>query len=238
MFQLIKLALRRFYSHDSYRQLQQKIAETSIADFQKRNIDIPNFSVLELGSGLGGYSVSLEEASRSFFASDIQSSSWFSNHRIPFVQLDSLDSLPFILGTFDLVYCSSLIEHVENPNILLQNIWHSLKPNGLLYLSFPPFYSLSLIGGHQFKPFHLLGEKIAIKLTNTFSCTQYKDYASAFKEYGLHPLTIDQVKKMLLNNHFAILETYTRMSTINTTLLPAKLKDLFTWHVCFIAQRK
>ena len=54
---------------------------------------------------------------------------------------------------------------------------------------------------------------------------------------GLYPLRIDQVKALLLDCDFEIIDIYTRMSTINTTRLPGILKDLATWHVCYLARK-
>lgn len=48
---------------------------------------------------------------------------------------------------FDLVILRDVIEHLEKPEIALQNIYKLLKRNGLLYVTFPPYYSP--FGGHQ-----------------------------------------------------------------------------------------
>ncbi len=65
--------------------------------------------------------------------------------------------------SFPFVFCASLIEHVPEPIGLLTEIARVLTRDGSAYLSFPPFYSP--VGGHQFKPFHLLGEQLALRLT-------------------------------------------------------------------------
>jgi 2-polyprenyl-3-methyl-5-hydroxy-6-metoxy-1,4-benzoquinol methylase len=41
------------------------------------------------------------------------------------------------LGPFDLVICLEVIAHCFVPSEVLQNIWHSLKPGGVLILSTP-----------------------------------------------------------------------------------------------------
>ncbi|MGM0687468.1 MAG: class I SAM-dependent methyltransferase, partial [Promethearchaeati archaeon] len=80
-----------------------------------------------------------------------------------FIQADALE-LPFDSSSFNLVICSSLIEHVCCARHLLNEIDRVLSPGGWCYLSFPPFYSLR--GGHGFSPFHLLGERVAIFIHN------------------------------------------------------------------------
>jgi len=120
---------------------------------------------------------------------------------------------------------------------MLQECRRVLKLKGEMLVSFPPFYSLFLVGGHQFKPFHFLGEKLAVKLTNITKKTDFKNYTTFFGTFGLHPLKIDQVKEIILNVDFKILDIYTRMSKINTAHLPGFLKDLMTWHVCYLVMK-
>lgn len=49
--------------------------------------------------------------------------------------------------TFDLVILRDVIEHLEEPKKALLNIKNMLRTNGLLYVTFPPYYSP--FGGHQ-----------------------------------------------------------------------------------------
>ena len=237
MIKYFKLIRKRSFSIENYRQFQSFIAEKTVRKLEKMGCDLVNSFVLELGSGYGGYSIVLNKKARVFIAADINKDNWFSEVHIPFVQLDVLDNLPFANNTIDFIYCSSLIEHIADPNVLLENIWSVLKSGGILYISFPPFYSLSMVGGHQFKPFHLLGEKFAVRITNWIKKSNYSGFSSAYGSFGLFPLTIDKVKKLLVINNFIIKETFTRMIVLNTTRLPGFLKDLATWHVCYIAKK-
>lgn len=50
-------------------------------------------------------------------------------------------------NAFDLVILRDVIEHLEKPQSALLNIKNMLKTNGLLYVTFPPYYSP--FGGHQ-----------------------------------------------------------------------------------------
>lgn len=237
MLPLLKLAWFRSRSPQDYQKMQRYIAEKSIAELKEKGIDISSARVLELGAGGGGYSLILHRESRDFMASDLDQESWVNEWQIPFTAIDVLKTFPLGNDTFDLIYCSSVIEHLEDPNNLLQESWRVLKPGGYLYLSFPPFYSLALIGGHQFKPFHFFGERLAVKLTNIIRRANYRNYANAFGTFGLYPLTIKRVEQFILAHRFQIRGRYTRMSPINTTYFPGFLKDLLTWHVCFLCQK-
>jgi SAM-dependent methyltransferase len=48
---------------------------------------------------------------------------------------------------FDLVILRDVIEHIDDTALVLKNIKKILKPNGSLYVTFPPYYSA--FGGHQ-----------------------------------------------------------------------------------------
>ena len=237
VLRLLKLALFRFRSQENYQKMQSNIAKNSINELKQKGIDFFSANVLELGAGGGGYSKILNQESGAFIASDLQKDTWVDKLDIPFKPVDVLEPFPFESDVFDLIYCSSVIEHVANPDNLLKESWRVLKPGGVLFLSFPPFYSFALIGGHQFKPFHFLGERLAVRLTNLIYRSNYQDYASSFGTFGLHPLTIDRVKHLIISHQFQMLDIFTRLSPINTCRLPGLLKDLMTWHVCYLSQK-
>jgi SAM-dependent methyltransferase len=69
--------------------------------------------------------------------------------KIPFIYHDIVDEEPFLpwLRAFDIVLLRDVIEHLDNPITALKNIKRLLKPDGILYVSFPPYWSP--YGGHQ-----------------------------------------------------------------------------------------
>lgn len=237
IFKLFSLGMRRMRSDEDYRAMQTYIATESIKDLENRGIDLSALNVLELGAGRGGYSSVLNQKSAKFVATDFEKDPWYDKSQIPFERVDVLQTFPFDSNNFDLIYCSSLIEHVSNPQNLLKESHRVLKPGGTLYLSFPPFYSLYLIGGHQFKPFHLLGKKVSIQIHNLLKKENVQSYATCYGTYGLFPYKINDVKKLLEEAGFSIKHTFTRMARINTAQWPSPLKDLLTWHVCYLAQK-
>ncbi|OLO38966.1 SAM-dependent methyltransferase [Alkalihalophilus pseudofirmus] len=57
---------------------------------------------------------------------------------VSFVQADVLDvNLPNKIGTFDTILSFETIEHVEDDDHFMNNMYHLLKPNGILILSTP-----------------------------------------------------------------------------------------------------
>jgi SAM-dependent methyltransferase len=61
------------------------------------------------------------------------------------------------LGTYDLVICSNVLEHISEPDRLILSLDRLLEPGGRLYLSWTNW--LSPWGGHDFSPFHYLGTR-------------------------------------------------------------------------------
>ncbi len=235
MFPIVRLARNRLRSEDDYRAMQTYIATRAVEEIECRGISLAERDVLELAAGHGGYSLVLCEKTRSFLANDIQESPFFEQHGIPFRAFDVMQPFPLESRSFDLIYSSSLIEHVSDPAWLLAECRRVLRDDGVLYLSFPPFYSLALIGGHCFKPYHLLGEKIALWAHNRRRGTKLKSYSEISNNVSLYPRTIGEVARLIAEAGFTITDTFTRMSHINTAKLPAFLKDLATWHVCYLA---
>src|SRR3989344_6034831 len=149
--------------------------------------------------------------------------------------------LPIKKEIFDFIFCSSTIEHVPEPNKLLDECNRILKPTGTLYLTFPPFYSLP--GGHKFKPFHYLGEKIAVKMLNKFNKKEVSkvnrkitSYATAYDTHGLYVLKITDVKNLLSKSKFVIKTSWIRLSPINFSKIPI-LNEFLSWHINFIAKK-
>lgn len=236
MYEIFKLARRRNRSPDDYRKMQTYIAERAVAEIEARGIDLGCCDMLETAAGHGGYSTVLAPRAKTFLANDAYEDPFFGENGIPFRRFNLMEPFPLPAQSYDLIYSSSIIEHLACPEPYLKECRRVLRPNGVLYLSFPPFYSLAMIGGHGYQPFHFLGERIAVAMHNRRYGSKMKSYATTWGEFGLHPLTISAVKKLISDNGFQIFDTYTRLCPINTAKLPGFLKDLATWHVCFLAR--
>jgi SAM-dependent methyltransferase len=143
-----------------------------------------------------------------------------------FAQADAV-GLPFVARAFDLVFCASLIEHVPDPAALLREIRRVLAPGGHVYLSFPPFYSP--VGGHQFKPYHLLGERWALRLSRHKAAS----FATSFDSFGLYPLSIRRVRELVFECGFEIKNQSTRFLPFDLSWIPL-LGEFVTWHIQFL----
>lgn len=234
IIKFIKLAKKRFNSEVDYRRFQQFQAQKLVANLEDkiRTSDI----VLDLGGSLGGYSIELSHISERVYILDLKPSKNSTNiaNIIP-VKGDACN-IPFKDKTVNFVFCSSLIEHIPQQKNLLDEIFRVLTDDGSCYLSFPPFYSP--VGGHRYRPFHLLGEKNAIYLANYFKDLNKNGYRSKLSgHYDLYPTTISKIKRLIDESDLVIIKQATRFSMVNFSKIPI-LGEFLTWHVEFHLKKR
>lgn len=243
LYKFIRRALLRRKSIKDYFKFQKYQGDLLLKYLQFYDINTKEFTVLDLANGFGGETESLRENCKSIVGLDLN---------IPPIKSSSHQIIanalltPFAHSTFDLIICASLIEHVPNPELLIRELERISKPDGYVYLSFPPFYSFW--GGHSYSPFHYLGEKRAVALTKLIHClfrrklfgseiSTGNSYESAFINWGLYPLTIKKAKKIINESDFSIIDQSTKWLPINFSLL-SFINEIFTWHVQFILTKK
>lgn len=112
---------------------------------------------LDLGCGHGIFGEALAKEGCEVTFSDEQNFLAPHLQNAPFKPLDLEREEIGNLGTYDLVICSNVLEHLSNPQRLLDMIPRALNPGGVFYLSWTNW--LSPWGGHEFSPYHYLGKK-------------------------------------------------------------------------------
>src|SRR3989338_1239932 len=211
---LYKLAKSRNKSEMDYFEFEKFKAEMVIKSLKRKNIMLKSTRVLDIGSGRGGYSYALTKNGAHVISLDMDSKKFNAINK-RFVNADAA-ILPFKPYSFDIVFCSSVIEHIREPKKMLLEIRRILKKGGMCYLSFPPFWSP--VGAHQFKPFHYFGEKIAIKLSRKFYNVRSFKYDD---KYGkLYKTKIKDIKKSIKKTNLSIKQVTTRLSPINFAKIP------------------
>jgi SAM-dependent methyltransferase len=117
-------------------ELKQYAAESvhkRVMDIVKR---LRTGTLLDVPSGQGSLSKSIEDMGFRVFGGDIEGSNiLYRNGRN--VQLDLNVSLPFRDGVFDCVVCVEGIEHLENPHQLVRECRRVLKDGGYFIVSTP-----------------------------------------------------------------------------------------------------
>jgi glycosyltransferase involved in cell wall biosynthesis len=107
--------------------------------------------ILEIGSGIGNISKFLLSPNKNLILTDINKSyfeylqhRFIGNPKVKIVPLDILshnlsDILPFKIDT---IVCISVLEHIENDNLALDNIYKILEQNGRLIIIVPALKAL------------------------------------------------------------------------------------------------
>lgn len=229
--QFYRLAKKRAFSQKDYLNFESFQANLVMKSLKKNGISVRGKKVLDLGAGRGGYSLIMSKSGADVYSVDRNKKNYQNIKGAHFIHADAT-RLPFKDDCFEFIFCSSLIEHIEKPDLLISEIKRVLKKNGICYLSFPPFWSP--VGAHQFKPFHYLGEKAAVKFSRIFYNVRSQRYNDVHG--NLYKRTIKQVKKLILHNGLKIKKISTRFSPINFAKIPI-FNDILTWHVEFLIQK-
>lgn len=88
-------------------------------------------SVLDVGGRIQPYRALLPGAR--YIAIDLR--------RTPLVSVvASADQIPFPSNRFDLVFCTQVLEYVQDPGFVISEIYRVIKPGGILVLSVPSIF--------------------------------------------------------------------------------------------------
>ncbi|MDX1953337.1 MAG: class I SAM-dependent methyltransferase [Verrucomicrobiota bacterium] len=138
-------------------------ADDAISWLEKKGVTLgKGVAVLDLGCGHGIFGGQLKKKGCEVTFSDEQNFLEPSLRNEPFIQFN-LETDSFVkLGSYDLVICSNVLEHLRMPSRLYDGIPQTLNPGGVFYLSWTNW--LSPWGGHEFSPFHFLGAQTGVKL--------------------------------------------------------------------------
>lgn len=246
--ELYRLARKRLDSEADYKNFQRFQGALIFEYLAKFQVTVRDQVVLDLGSGIGGYSSLMREKEAVVISLDlVMPTSRSLGLRELRVVGDAL-RIPILDTSIDFVFCASLIEHVSDPSLLLREIERVLKPGGYCYLSFPPYYSIR--GGHEFSPFHLLGEQAALHISKLlkrrspeWSAKIYSPeiYPTSFKHlyrhWGLYKMTISKARKLISSCKFSVIDCSTRYIPVNTAKW-AVIGEFLTWHVQFLLKKQ
>jgi SAM-dependent methyltransferase len=245
LIELWSAARARLRSEEDYRRFQSAQCRLVLRYLRARGIELNGRLVLDLGSGVGGYSAEMARQGARVISLDLVKLSYPSAPNQVHLIADALYA-PLQDESVDCVFCASLIEHVRDPAALLHSIWRVLRRGGYCYLSFPPFYSPR--GGHELSPFHYLGDKGAIRLGKCRRrpewvselhqpCTMPGSLSELYRHWGLHRVTIAGVKKLVMATGFDTLDISTRFLPLNTAKWPV-VGEILTWHVQFLLRKQ
>ena len=139
-----------------------------LIDKLSRIINLRGLKVLEIGCGFGQLTKLLSESGALVTSTEVDRKTFsVAKKMLKAVKnikliLVSSEKLQFKDNTFDLVILFDVIEHVTNPQKMIQECKRVLKKDGFLYCEFTPYFSP--IGHHLYDysklPIHILPKSI------------------------------------------------------------------------------
>ena len=110
--------------------------------FTKYNLS-SDFNILDIGAGRCEVLSGFQMLGMKCFATDISkvSGQYAKTQNINFEHIVDKEKLPFENEKFDVVFCKSLIEHLENPRKFFNETLRILKPNGIFLVMTPDWES-------------------------------------------------------------------------------------------------
>ncbi len=116
--------------------------------------------VLDVGSGYGGMLIAMAEQSADVMGVEIDEERAQTGKRrleelgmsIPFYEGDITDAgMRDRLGTFDVVVCQDVLEHVMDPTKAIAGLCKMLRPRGVIYIQIPNKYGIDqLMSDHHY----------------------------------------------------------------------------------------
>ncbi|HTG45097.1 MAG TPA: methyltransferase domain-containing protein [Verrucomicrobiae bacterium] len=208
-------------------------AEDAISWIARQGVAIgPKTTALDLGCGHGIFGDALKRMGCSVTFADESNYLMPSVKDAPYRKIN-LDRDDFsVLGRYDLVICSNVLEHLSRPKEFLANIHQILTPGGHFFLSWTNW--LSPWGGHEFSPFHYLGPKLGVKAYD--SLVKRKRIHTPFE--NLFPTNIGAMLKEVRRNKRVRLVAaapryYPEFSFI--LRLPV-IREFLTWNCALLLQ--
>jgi len=195
--------------------------------------------LLDIGCGDGSFTVLLKEALGAKEAAGIEIASEaitaVEEKGIRACQLDiDTEPYPFDDDYFDVIYCGEIIEHLFNPDHLLEEVYRTLKPEGICLISTPnlagwPNRFALLLGFQPYptavSPSHEGMGKLIVK--------------DSEGQWGhIRVFTLRALKELLEFYNFRIIKVKGSTSTITSGKLPAvSLVDKLFSHIPSLATR-
>ncbi|MBN2381756.1 class I SAM-dependent methyltransferase [bacterium] len=204
---------QRTDSLDSYGEYEYHLTRATLLPlFHDWGLILKDKYLIDIGCGAGGSSQVLYEEGAHVTGLDIDADridtardrTRRNNQPIEFLVSDVHEPPPRLMGRFDLAIVRDVLEHVADPHLFLDRIRSLIKQDGLIFVSFPPYYSA--FGGHQHHPrsitrfipwCHLIPQKFYVKLL-----PEIESYRQEVK--SLNKLTIGRMEALIAANNFRL----------------------------------
>lgn len=203
---LLKAYFTRTRSKGDYFHFQEIGAMNILAYLQSKGIEIEGKRILDCGASFGGYSEIFSRYGGKVLPFDIDRDSLIFLRREGgdatkgmSCALGDASAMPFKNSSFDLILAIGIIEHLPKQEEFLREAYRCMG-NGFLLLTFPPYYSP--FGGHSLMPFHILPEKIAIRIGKKLG--RIDRSIESLEDLSLFPITISRARNIIEKVGFEI----------------------------------
>ncbi|MBT3248434.1 MAG: class I SAM-dependent methyltransferase [Actinobacteria bacterium] len=133
------------------------LAAESAIDLSQR-YGLAQTDVLDIGCGPGWYAEALRQHQATVVGIDGSVEALTrANPPITGLSIGDATRLAFPDASFDGVFCSNMLEHVSDPEAVIDEMVRVLRPGGWGYLSWTNWYSPH--GGHHMNPYQYLGTR-------------------------------------------------------------------------------
>ncbi|MEV6493899.1 class I SAM-dependent methyltransferase [Actinoplanes sp. NPDC051633] len=127
-------------------------------------VDLAGAAVLDVGGGPGYFATEFRRAGAAYLGidpavGDFAAGGAAARDMVSGMVRGSGTALPIRTGTVDVCYSSNVLEHVAEPEAMLDEMLRVTRPGGTVFVSFTPWRSPW--GGHETAPWHLLGGDLA-----------------------------------------------------------------------------
>jgi len=191
-------------------------------------------SALDLGCGHGVFGAELVKKGCRVTFADEENFLLPEIANAPFRKIN-IDKEPIrSLGTYDLVICSNVLEHLAKPPQFIASIHEILAPGGKFYLSWTNW--LSIWGGHEFSPFHYLGARRGHQVYDRVMGHKRKHTPFV----NLFPTYIGKMLKLVRSNpRITILKVAPRYYTEFAFIMNIPgLREFLAWNCAVLIERR
>lgn len=147
---------KELYSNLFFQKVEDEIGSDRLKKVKKILKQQKGGKLLDIGCGVGTITTEFKQYNYELYGADISEESIkiAQSRGINAVALDiDEQSLPFKENFFDVIFCGEMIEHILDPDHLLDEIYRVLKPGGIAVITTPNlasyFNRIALLFGFQ-----------------------------------------------------------------------------------------
>ncbi|GAA3389785.1 class I SAM-dependent methyltransferase [Cryptosporangium minutisporangium] len=127
-----------------------------------RYADLDGKTVLDVGGGPGYFADAFRRIGARYVGIDADAGELAARTEPgPGTLLGSGMALPIQTGAIDVCYSSNVLEHVDKPELMADEMVRVTKPGGVVFLSYMLWWGPH--GGHETSPWHYLGGRYAAR---------------------------------------------------------------------------